>query len=252
MYRLLLVDDEKQITEGLKCFLNWEKYQIDKIWTANTFEEALNIGWNQKPQIAILDVRIGSRLGFDLYRKLQKELPDLCVIMISGYDEFSYAREALRQGAVDYLLKPIDRAELEKVLKRIIEERLNGSVLQLPEERKKYDEIIGKNEEELGKLVRRIIKIVQEEYGKNINLSLLADRLEVSSGYLGKLFFKETGVRFSQYLMQYRMNVARDLLVDTDYKVSYIANRVGYTNLNYFYWHFQNCHQKSPSEFRDI
>ena len=221
MYRLLLVDDEKQITEGLKCFLAWEKYQIDEIRTANTYEEALSVALCFKPHIAILDVCIGNQFGFDLYRKLQKELPELYVIMISGYDEFSYVREAMRQGAVDYILKPIDRKELEKVMKTIVVERLRGSLIRTPEEEAQYDEILKKDKESLSKLVRRIIKIVQEEYEKNLNLSVLSERLEVNNGYLGKLFLRETDMKFSRYLMQYRMNVAKDLLVNTDYKVSY-------------------------------
>lgn len=251
MYRLLLADDEKQITEGLKCFLSWEKYQITEIRTANTYEEALGIGLSFRPHIAIFDVCMGDRFGFDLLRKLQKDLPELHVIMISGYDEFSYVREALRQGAIDYLLKPIDRRELEKVLKNIVVEKLCGSILKTSEE-EAFDDILQKDERDLNKLVRKIIKIVHEEYDKNLNLSMLADRLEVNNGYLGKLFLKEAGMKFSQYLMQYRMNAAKDFLVHTDYKVSYIAKRVGYTNANYFYRHFQMCHKKSPSDFREI
>lgn len=208
MYRLLLADDEKQITEGLKCLLSWEKYQIDEIRAANTYEEALDIGWSWKPQIAIIDVCIGKKFGYDLQGELRKKLPDLCTIMISGYDEFTYVREAMRQGVVDYLLKPINRVELGKLLESIIVDRLQGSLSKSPEDEEPYDEILGKREQELSKLVRKIIKIVQEEYGKNLNLSVLADRLEVSNGYLGKLFARETDMKFSQYLMQYRMNIA--------------------------------------------
>ena len=252
MYRLLLVDDERQITEGLKCFLRWDKYQIDEIRAANTYDEALNIGYNWKPHIAIIDVCIGNKFGHDLYRKLQKDLPELYVIMISGYDEFSYVREAMRQGVVDYLLKPISRVELERVLKTIVVDRLRGSIQRSPKEQEQYDEILGKDLSELGKLMRKMIKIVQEEYGQNLNLSVLAERLEVNNGYLGRLFLRETDMKFSQYLMQYRMNVAKDLLENSDYKVAYIAKRVGYTNMNYFYRHFQMCYEKSPSEFRDL
>lgn len=251
MYRLMLVDDEKQITEGLKCFLPWEKYQIEEIRAANSFDEALDVGRSWRPHIAIMDVCIGKEFGYELQRELKKELPDLCTIMISGYDEFVYAREAMRQGVVDYLLKPINRVELEKILESIIVDRLQGSILKSPEDEGLYDEILEKNEKEFSKLVRKILKIVWEEYGKNLNLSVLADRLEVSSGYLGKLFAKETDMKFSQYLMLYRMKRAKELLMNTDYKVSYIANKVGYTNMNYFYLHFQDCYEKSPSEFRE-
>ena len=250
MYRLLLVDDEKQITEGLRYLLPWEKYQIDEIRAANTFDQALEIGRGWKPHIAIMDVCIGSRYGYELHRELKEEHPDLNTVMISGYDEFEYAREALRQGVVDYLLKPIDKVELGRVLEDIIVNKLAGSLLSVQKDNQQYDEILGKDFQEMSKLMYKMIKIVHEEYGKNMNLSMLADRLEISNGYLGKLFAKETGMKFSQYLMKYRMHLAKELLNNTDYKVSYIASRVGYTNMNYFYTHFQLCYNKSPSEFR--
>ena len=251
MYRLLLVDDEKQITEGLKYFLPWEKYQISEIRAANTYEEALGLGYRWKPHIAMIDVCIGKYFGYDLQCELRRKLPELHTIMISGYDEFFYVREAMRQRAVDYLLKPINRAELEKVLKEIVVEKLHGSLVREPGEDVWQDEILGMDVRKLSKLIRKILNIVHEEYGKNLNLSVLSERLEMSGGYLGKLFSKETGMKFSQYLMMYRMNVAKELMISTDYKVAYIANKVGYSNLNYFYMHFQACYQRSPLEFRE-
>lgn len=252
MYRLLLVDDEKQITEGLKYLLAWGRYQINEIREENTYEGALRTALVWKPHIAIMDVCIGDKYGYDLHREIKAQLPELCVVMISGHDEFSYAREAIRQGAVDYLLKPVDRVELAKVMEGIIVNRLRGSLPALETDSSQFDEVLGRDCGELSKLVRKIIQIVHEEYGKNLTLSMLAERLEVSNGYLGKVFSKETGMKFSQYLMMYRMKVAKELLSNTDYKVSYVASRVGYTNRNYFYTHFQLCYGKSPTEFRDL
>lgn len=250
MYRLLLVDDEKQITEGLRYLLPWEQYQIHEIRAANTYDEALEIGRKWEPHIVVADVCLGNRYGYELHRELKEELSELYTVMISGHDEFEFAREALRQGAVDYLLKPIDKVEFGRALENIIVNKLAGSLPSVKKDDQQFDEILGKDCRELNKLVYKIIKIVHEEYSKNLNLSMLADRLEISNGYLGKLFAKETGMKFSQYLMQYRMYVAKELLNDTDDKVSYIASRVGYTNMNYFYMHFQLCYNKSPSEFR--
>lgn len=250
MYKLLLVDDEKQITEGLKCLLDWEEFQITQIMTANSYEEALEIGAVYKPDIAILDVRIRNKYGFDLHRELKELQPDLCSIMISGYDEFEYVRKAMRQGVVDYLLKPIDRRELRKTLEKLIVERLHGELRQ-EESKEMYDEILQMSLKDLSKLVQKIIAVVSEDYGKSLNLTVLAEEMEVSSGYLGKMFLRETNMKFSQYLMQYRMKVAKELILNTDEKISYIARKVGYSNMNYFYIHFQLCHKKSPKEFRD-
>ena len=113
--------------------------------------------------------------------------------MISGYDEFSYVRQAMRQRVVDYLLKPINRAELDKVLKKIVVERLHGSLVGEAGDDAWYDEILEMDIRELSKLVQKILKIVQEEYRKNLNLSVLSDRLEVGGGYLGETVLEGNG-----------------------------------------------------------
>ena len=68
--------------------------------------------------------------------------------------------------------------------------------------------------------------------------------------YLGQIFYKETNMKFTTFLMCYRMNVAKELLINTNDKVSYIARKLGYTNMNYFYTHFQKCRHKAPTDFR--
>lgn len=173
MYRLLLVDDEKQITEGLKHLLPWAQYQIDEIRTENTYDAALKTGLSWKPHIAIIDVCIRGRYGYDLLRELNRELPELCTVMISGHDEFAYAREAMRQGAVDYLLKPIDPIELGKVLEYIIVGRLFGRMPSVDRSSDAgFDEILQKDKRQLSKLVCKILRIVQEEYSKNLKCAM--------------------------------------------------------------------------------
>ena len=72
----------------------------------------------------------------------------------------------------------------------------------------------------------------------------------MNATYLGQIFIKETGMKFSEYLMAYRMQVARERILNTDEKISAIAAGVGYSNLNYFYQHFHGYYQLTPSEIR--
>lgn len=251
MYRLLLVDDSKQITDEIKYLLPWNKYMIDEIRTANTYEEALELGESWRPDVAIISVCIADKFGYDLHMELRKELPDLCTIIMSDRKEISYVRKSMHAGCVDYLMKPPNKPELQETMDHYVMDRLAGNCL------KKLsgntEDILGDGfPEKFSRPVLAIIKITQEEYRKNLNLSVLGQRVKLSSGYLGKLFIKETGMKFSRFLMRYRMNVAKDLLMNTDYKVSYIARMTGYTNMNYFYRHFRDCYKKQPSEFRRL
>lgn len=128
MYKLLIVDDEPQILEGMKRTLNWEEYGFHLIETCETGAEAIAKSVEIMPDIAIFDVRIGPDLGYEIIQKLNElRLPTKYIIM-SGYSEFEYAQAAIRCGVKDYLLKPVDRSKLQKVIEKIIVEDLNGAL----------------------------------------------------------------------------------------------------------------------------
>ena len=162
--------------------------------------------------------------------------------------DFQYACEALRCGAVDYLLKPLDKDQLQKRIEQVVVENLHGTV-QL-EVRKNEDPILRRPYEEFSPLIRKIVMIVAMEYGQHISLKSIADRFRMNATYLGQIFIKETDMKFSEYLMAYRMYVARERILNTDDKISSVAAEVGYSNMNYFYQHFHNYYDSTPSEMR--
>ena len=130
MYRLLIVDDEPHIIEGLKRMVNWEQYGIYQIETAVNYHDAIAKAIEYKPDIAIFDVCIEEKRGYDIIHKLSSLGLATKYIMISGYDDFEYVRQAMIAGAKDYLVKPVDRFELEKVIRRIILQDLDGNLEQ--------------------------------------------------------------------------------------------------------------------------
>lgn len=169
-------------------------------------------------------------------------------IMMSGYDDFHYVREALRCGALDYLLKPVGAGELEACIRKVIVEQLHGT---LPEaEQKNCDPILKIEYEAMSPLIHKIVLMVAAEYGGHISLKIIADKFRMNSTYLGQIFIKETGMKFSEYLMCYRLSMAREQIVNSDEKIAVIASSVGYTNMNYFYQQFNQYYHTTPSEMR--
>lgn len=169
-------------------------------------------------------------------------------IMMSGYDDFHYVREALRCGALDYLLKPVGAEELEACVRKVIMEQLHGT---LPEaEQKNGDPILKIEYEAMSPLIHKIVLMVAAEYGGHISLKIIADKFRMNSTYLGQIFIKETGMKFSEYLMCYRLCMAREQIVNSDEKIAVIAASVGYTNMNYFYQQFNQYYHTTPSEMR--
>lgn len=248
MYTLMIVDDETAILEGISRLLDWKALGFERIRTARSSFEVVSHVVDWKPDVCLVDVRIGSEYGYELIRRLNEMGIESNYIMMSGYDEFEYACEALRCGALDYLLKPVDKKQLQKRIVQIIVEKLHGTI---PEESKKNeDPVLQRSYEEFSPLIRKIVMMVAMEYGQHISLKSIADRFRMNATYLGQIFIKETDMKFSEYLMAYRMYVARDRIMNTDEKISVVASEVGYSNMNYFYQHFHNYYNTTPLEMR--
>ncbi|WP_138752550.1 response regulator transcription factor [Paenibacillus sinopodophylli] len=250
MYKLLIMDDEPQILEGMKRILDWKQYGFSRIDTCESTDAAMSKVVEQQPDVAIFDVCVGKDLGYETIRRLNElQIPTKYVIM-SGYSEFKYAQEAIRCGVKDYLLKPLDRTKLQQVIEKIIVEDLGGTVGNVSCESLNKDPVLGVSYDRLSKLVNRILLMIKTEYAQNITLKSVAELFQMNSTYLGQLFLKESGMKFSEYLMAYRMLLAQQHIQSSDEKISTIAVSVGYNNLNYFYTHFHSFFGKSPSDLR--
>lgn len=121
MYKVIIVDDEKWIRKGIISKLKKVNLDIDTIEEASNGTECIEKVKLIKPDIIICDIRMGDLNGLELCQILKNTLPNIKIIIISGYNEFNYAKKALQIGAVDYLLKPIDTYDLFKSLQKCIE-----------------------------------------------------------------------------------------------------------------------------------
>lgn len=120
MIRLLLADDEPMIIRGLRKLIPWEEYGVEIIGNVNNGMDLIQAVEEKSPDIIISDVCMPGLSGVDVIRKLRELNLNTKVIFISGYQEFSYAKEAMKHGAIDYLVKPVDKVELEKVILQTI------------------------------------------------------------------------------------------------------------------------------------
>lgn len=248
MYTLVIVDDEPAILEGMSRILDWGKLGFTRIRTAENSYEVVSHVVDWKPDLCLVDVRIGDSYGYELIQQLNEMGIQSNYIMMSGYDDFQYAVRALRCGALDYLLKPVDKTLLQKRVEQVIVEKLHGTLKQ--EEAENLDPVLLRVYEEMSPLLQKITMIVRMEYGKHISLSSISEQFQMNAAYIGQSFMKETGMKFSDYLMAYRMIVAQKQIVNTNEKIGVIAESVGYSNLNYFYQHFHSYFNTTPSEMR--
>ncbi len=251
MYRLLIVDDEPYIIEGLKRLLDWEKYGFLRVETAVNYHEAIEKAIELKPDLALFDVCIDGARGYDIISRLNALHLPTAYIIISGFDEFEFVRQSFLVGVKDYLVKPIDKTRLQQLVEQVIVNDLHGSLDVANSSDGGVDPVLGVEYASLSNLTKKVLLIVQGEFHKNLSLKQIADMFKMNSTYLGQIFIKETKKRFSEYLMLYRLTVAKKRILTTSEKISSIAYGVGYSNLNYFYTQFKSCFGMSPTNLRD-
>ncbi len=107
-------------------------------------------------------------------------------------------------------------------------------------------------QESISPVIIKLLNHIEKNYQKDLNLKEISDSLNINSIYLGQLFQKEIGILFSDYINNFRINKAKDLLVNTSLKVSEIGELVGYSNKNYFYRKFKSIVGITPSEWRKL
>lgn len=112
----VLADDEGIILKGLKKLIDWKKLGIQILGEAGNGQEAFRLIEEKKPQLVVSDISMPGLSGLEMLRKIREQGLQTKVIFVSGYQEFSYAQEAVRYGAVDYLLKPVEKEELERAV----------------------------------------------------------------------------------------------------------------------------------------
>lgn len=247
MCRLLIVDSDTDRCERTKSLLDWSVYGISSAATASSYLEAVNKAVDFKPQIALVEMQLGGHMGYELVRDLRSVGLNTVFCIVSDEARPDLILASMRAGAQEYLLHPLNRQELQAFLERTVASpppRSSGS-------RQGLDPVLGVSYDSFSAVTRKIILVVHSDYRSPQTLSGIAQELSMSSKYIGRVFLKDTGVKFSEYLMSYRMLEARRLIVSTQEKISVIAGMVGYVQLNNFYTHFKNYFGVSPSALRN-
>ncbi len=124
LYKVILVDDEEEVREAIRRRIDWEAIGFCVAGTAENGEDALELAENCEPDVVMTDIQMPFMDGLTLLKKLKERFPDIRGVIFSGYDDFEYAKEAIRLEAEEYILKPVDATELGRVFTRI-KERLD-------------------------------------------------------------------------------------------------------------------------------
>lgn len=138
MWKLLIADDEPKIRRGLKRVIDWSIYGIEVVGEAEDGEVAFDLISKLEPDIILLDINMPFLNGLNLLEKLSELNKDFIIIIISGYDEFSYAQKALEYNVFDYVLKPVSKEKIEKIISKALDK------LKVAQEKNNYGQWVTK------------------------------------------------------------------------------------------------------------
>lgn len=183
MVKVFLVEDEIVMREGIKNNINWEQEGLEFVGDASDGELAYPLIQKTRPDILLTDIKMPFMDGLELSRLVKAEMPDMKIIFLSGYDEFEYAKEAIKIGITDYLVKPIAGAKLLEAVKKV------AAVVREEQQQKRFLQTFEKESLENRQLARQKIfrglasgkKSVSEilKEGKEIGLDLAAKKYNI-------------------------------------------------------------------------
>lgn len=235
--RVLLVDDEIMIREGFNKLFDWEAHGCVVAGEAADGMEALAKIDTLNPDIVIMDINIPIMNGLKVIKMSRIKHPDTAFIIVSGYDDFSYCREALRLKITDYILKPVNYEEFGTCIDNLKISMYQENVSQEPEEQ---DE----------RIINSITRFMQEHLAEEMSLSVLAEEFHMNPQYISQLFKNEIGVGFLAYLTSIRMEKAKKLLLSTSLSIGEIAEQSGYGDYRVFTKVFKKSEGITPSQYR--
>jgi Response regulator containing CheY-like receiver domain and AraC-type DNA-binding domain len=242
MITVLLVEDEVNLRTRFRKLLEEVIGGCRVVGEAANGCEALEWLKTQMADVVITDIRMKDMNGIELLKRLKEQYPSMPVVIVSGYGDFEYAKDAIKYEVTDYLLKPVDRVELNQVIEKLRKRLQPAAPAHSSAEPAEGEE---------RQIIRKVKDIIASRLDQDISLQYLADQVHLNHRYLSALFKTESGQNLSDYVTACRMDKAKSLLRTTQLKIQDIARSCGYPNSKYFMSVFKQVVGSTPSEYRD-
>ncbi len=249
--KLLLVDDEIVALNALKRRVDWIKYGFSDVYTAMDADNARKMLDENTIDLVLCDIEMPGDSGLILSAEIRDNYENTEVIMVTCHSDFDSMKSSMQNRVRDYLLKPIDYDELDLMLKKYIEDKEKREtkdkidrIVRIAEE-KDTDEITDKDP------IEKAEEYIEKHLSEKIYVEDLAKIAYMNEQYFMRVFKKRTEKSVTEYITDKRMQLAAQLLRDTDKSISFIADAVGITDDAYFSRNFKKHSGISPTEYRN-
>ena len=232
--------------------LDWSSYGFDNIINAGSYAEVVGLALDQYPHIILVDADLEGGKGYTLIEQLRKAGSSAIFCLLSRRENMAELRRAMHCGARECLHKPVQEDALRTFIEWALTEELGGTLPMETFSPFKRDPVLQREYSEFSRITNKILLLIHSDFASPLSLTAIAEQFSMSNKYIGRIFLRDTGMRFTEYLMAYRMLEARRLIITTGEKISVIAGLVGYSQLNNFYIHFRNYFGVSPSSLRNF
>ena len=240
-YRVMIIDDEESARKLMRGSIKWDTLNMEVVGEAASGIEAINVIDDLKPDIAFVDISMPFMDGIEFTQTATDRYPNLIIIIMTAIDQFEYARKCVSMPVFEYMLKPMVRAEITKVLERA-KDRLDN-------EKDYWEDQRSDPVEDSFNSTEKIKKYVEENFkDSKLNLAFVAQQFGFSSSYLSRKFKQDTGCNFVEYLTDLRMKEAIRLAKNNS-KMFITAAEVGIPDPNYFSRCFKKYTGKSYSDY---
>lgn len=251
MYKVLLVEDETMLRKGMKVMVDFEKCNCIVCGEAENGEEGIQKIQKLHPEIVITDVKMPIKDGMQMLETTKEE--GYSAIIVSGFNDFTYAKQAMKFGACEYLLKPVDPNEMEEALKRAVEQQKMRKAYEKALNQKQELEtlaLIQAIQEDKDDLAVAMLHYIEDKYQEKIVMEDLCKALNYSETLLNRKFKEAYQCTFNDYLNRYRIQKAMELMRKKESTLEEIAIQCGFTNYKYFSTVFRKYISCSPKEYQ--
>lgn len=250
MMKILIADDEGYEREILAEIIDQRFGHDVQLRLAENGRQAVDIATLWEADILLMDIEMPGINGIEAAKQILSQRQACKIVFVTAYSLFSYAHEAVRLGASDYILKPVNPEDVERAVRRAMDQAETQRQLEamapdveLLEHSEAYDKT--------RMLMCKVQKYLRHNYMlHDISLDTVSAILNINSSYFSVLFKRSFGVNFVDYLTELRMRAAKELLTDPLRPTAEIAEMVGYDNANYFTRAFKKKTGMTPTEFR--
>lgn len=264
MYKVVIIDDEPIIAEGLSRSISWEKWNCEVAGTALNGEEGMELINRVNPDILFSDICMPGIDGLTMIAGIKSQHPNMEITILTGFRDFDYAQKAIRLGVTRFLLKPSKMDELEEAVEKMTANLKANHIL--PEEpalKAAFKEDMHESqsrpdgEENLvdspagSFIVNNALHYMEENYMNKLKLADVAEQCFVSQWHLSKLLNRYKEQSFSDILNNIRIEKAKEMLKNPTLRIGDVAEEVGFMDMAHFSRVFKKQVGVSANEYRN-